>query len=124
MKKEPKEIHWGKKLQVAVEESGISKEELSDKAGYARASYYNHIKKAKLSRKVLKAYDDALENTLLRDKDQIGYALLEESMPYVLKRPKTLEEAIEKLFILNQKYLNLLEIHTALITELRSKGLL
>ena len=117
MKTVKKNIHRGKILKAAVDGTGISIDVLTRKAGYSRISYYNHIKKADLSNRILEKYARAMNYDFSIEIPDFNVPLVEEPEEPYLTRPRTIEEAIEQRDYYIKKYIEVLEDYKKLTAE-------
>jgi hypothetical protein len=113
-------IHRGQILQTAVDATRLKKEDVAEKAGYSRASYYKHVQEPELDYHILAAYGKALKYDFTEE--------LPEMPKYVLSEPDesygkalSLDEALRQRDHWRDKYLELLEKYNGLI-EQRMKG--
>lgn len=116
LKTKRKYIHRGEILQYAVQQNELSITQIAKKAGYSRASYYNHIEDPHLSYEVLQRYGKAIKYDFTTEFDEMRKYVFDGAEEYRLP-PKTFEEALEERDYWRNKYLHLLERHNQLIEE-------
>ncbi len=106
----------GQLLAVAVEATGLNKEEVAKKAGYSRSAYYKHIENPELDYSILIAYGKAIKYDFSDELPDMPRYMLEEP-DEIYGKPKTLEDALKMLDQWKNKYLELLEKYKAIIEE-------
>jgi len=106
----------GQVLAAAVGASGLNIEDVAKKADYSRAAYYKHIKNSDLEFHVLIAYGKALHYDFTDEFPEMPKYLLEEPGE-VYGKPKSLDEALQVIEQLKNKYMELLEKYHLLMEE-------
>src|SRR6185436_21189543 len=71
-------LHRGQVLAIAVERSGMGKEEAAKKAGYSRSAYYKHIENPDLSYYILIDYGKAIRHDFTEEFPDMPKYLVEE----------------------------------------------
>jgi hypothetical protein len=119
LKAKARNIHRGEVLQAAVNNSDLRITQITKRAGYSRSSYYHHISDPVLSYDILEAYGKVINYDFTDD--------FPEMQKYMMQDPTedygklTLEEAVNKYHLCNEKYLALFEKYTNLLEETRPK---
>ena len=109
MKTVKENIHRGKILQAAVEQSDKSIDHITSRAGYSRGAYYTHIKRADLSDKILQKYAKVLHYDFSADIPEFSRSIIEEAETPYLTKPETIQEAIAQRDYYIKKYIELLD---------------
>ena len=109
-------LNRGQVLATVVETTGLTKEEVANKAGYTRSAYYKHKEDPNLDYHILIAYGKAIKYDFTEEfPDMPKYMLEEPEETY--GKPKTMEDALRLIEQWKNKYLELLEKHNKLIEE-------
>lgn len=113
-------LNRGQVLATAVETSGLSKEEVANKAGYTRSAYYKHVENPNLDYHILMAYGRAIKHDFTEEfPDMPKYILEEPEEAY--GKPKSIEDALRLVEQWKHKYIELLEKYNRLIEERMEK---
>lgn len=120
MKKKLNHIHRGQVLQAVVEATRFNKEEVAEKAGYTRSSYYKHINDPDLPYSTLIKYGRALNYDFKADIPDMPEYMMEEPVEDYDKE-LTFEEAKRSIEYWKNKYIDLLERYNGVMEELRSR---
>jgi hypothetical protein len=113
-------LNRGQVLAAAVEATGLNKEDVAKKAGYSRSAYYKHIENPNLDFHIMIAYGKAISYDFTNEFPEMPKYLLEDP-DEIYGKPRTLEEAIQLLEQLKNKYLDLLEKYKVLMEEKMEK---
>ena len=116
MKSKKSFVHRGEVLQIAMKNSNLSIVEAVKRAGYSRASYYNHIMEPELSFEILKDYGKAIRYDFSVDFPEMEKFIVEDDSEGY-NTPNTLDQAIKEVEKWRQKYYSLLEKYHKLIEE-------
>jgi hypothetical protein len=106
----------GRILAIAVEATGLNKEEVAIKAGYSRSAYYKHIENPNLDYHILMAYGKAIKHDFTIELPGMPKYLVNDPEENYGK-PASLEEAIRQIDIWKDKYVELLEKYNRLIED-------
>jgi len=122
LKNSKKNIHRGQLLRTQVELKGISITKLTEKVGFSRSSYYNHIEDPSLSLDVLVEYGHILGVDFI---ELVEGFVETQSSELQLKywdnsEPESLEESKRQTIFWRSKYFELSEKYQALL-ELQLK---
>ena len=121
LKTKAKNIHRGEVLQAAVSKSDLRITQITKRAGYSRSSYYHHISDPSLSYDILETYGKVINYDFKEDfPDMQKYMMQDPTEDY---GKLTLEEAVNKYHLCNEKYVALFEKYTSLLEETRPKPL-
>lgn len=107
-------------LAIAVEATGLNKEDVAKKAGYSRSAYYKHIENPELDYYILMAYGKAIKHDFTDELPGMPRYMLEEP-DEIYGKPKTLDDALKMLDQWKNKYLELLEKYKEMIEEKMEK---
>lgn len=106
----------GQALAAVVAASGVNVEDVAKKANYTRGAYYKHVKKSDLEFHILAEYGKALRYDFSDEFPEMPKYMLEEP-DEIYGKPETLDEAIQMLSQLKNKYTDLLEKYKNLMEE-------
>jgi hypothetical protein len=101
----------GRLLAIAVEGTGLNKEDVASKAGYSRSAYYKHIENPNLDDHILIAYGRAMN---------YDFTELIPELPKYLKlddSAKVNEQLLRERDYWKDKYVELLEKYNKMIEE-------
>lgn len=113
-------VDRGRILAIAVESTGLNKEEVATKAGYSRSAYYKHIAEPELDYHILIAYGKAIKYDFTEQiPDMPKYMVYDPEETY--GKPVSLEEAVRQRDMWRDKYIELLEKYNRLIEERMGK---
>jgi hypothetical protein len=111
----------GRILAIAVEGTGLNKEEVAAKAGYSRSAYYKHIENPDLEYHILTAYGKAMKFDFTEQLPEMPkYVLSDPEETY--GKPVSVEEALRQRDYWKDKYIELLEKYNRLIEEKIERG--
>jgi hypothetical protein len=112
--------HRGRLLAIAVEATGLNKEDVAIKAGYSRSAYYKHVENPNLDYHILMSYGKAIRHDFTAELPDMPRYMMQE-LDEVRDDLLTREEAIRQRDGWKDKYLELLEKYNKVIEELMSR---
>jgi hypothetical protein len=110
-------VHRGQLLKRIVKNSDLSITTIAKRAGYSRATYYNHIEVKSLSLGILERYGNALGHDFSMEIPEIS-----QIKSFTEREPLSIQEAIMQRDQWRSKYFELIEKYKTLLEEKVAKS--